>query len=88
MSDFNFRTDNASERDVDVFFGPADDSDVNFILGENDTMANVMHHAGVFPSVTQARKNGWNKDIPVGFSDRRVGKNKKRITILNLTEKE
>jgi hypothetical protein len=88
MNELNFRSENVTDSDFDLFFGPHDESDVNFILGENDTMANVMFHAGVFPSVNQARKNGWNKEIPSGFSDRRIGKSKKRITILNLTEKE
>jgi len=29
-------------------------------------MAHVMHKAGIFPSVSQARKNGWDRPIEVG----------------------
>lgn len=53
-----------------------------FLLIEDGwTMANIMNAVGLFPSVTQARKNGWNKPIPFGFTDMRVGKDKKRVTI-------
>lgn len=44
-------------------------------------MANIMAAIGLFPSATQARKNGWNKPIPEGFTNMRVGKDKKRVTI-------
>jgi hypothetical protein len=46
-------------------------------------MAHVMHVAGVFPSVSIARKNGWNKPIPDGFSEFTVGRRKKKVWILN-----
>jgi len=49
-------------------------------------MANVMHAAGLFPSAGQARKNGWNKPIPDGWTDLIKGKLKREITILNLKE--
>ena len=46
-------------------------------------MCHLMHFAGFFPSVSAARKNGWNKPIPNGFSEFTVGKGKKKIFILN-----
>ena len=46
-------------------------------------MAHIMHLAGVFPSVGIARKNGWNKPIPEGFSEFTVGKSRKKVWILN-----
>lgn len=45
----------------------------------NATMAHVMHRAGVFKSVSEARKNGWNK--PLQFGDFVVTKKKIRIRI-------
>jgi hypothetical protein len=42
-----------------------------------------MHLSGVFPSVGIARKNGWNKPIPEGFSEFTVGKSRKKVWILN-----
>jgi hypothetical protein len=42
-----------------------------------------MHFAGLFPSVSAARKNGWNTPIPAGFSEFTVGKSKKKVFILN-----
>jgi hypothetical protein len=41
-------------------------------------MAHAMHQAGAFPSVKEARKNGWNKPLAVGSYT--VGK-KKRVII-------
>jgi hypothetical protein len=40
-----------------------------------------MHDAGVFQSVSEARKNGWNKPIEAGYSSYRVGKNKLLVCI-------
>lgn len=38
----------------------------DFAEVKNPLMAHVMAKAGVFPSVGQARKNGWNKPLVVG----------------------
>jgi hypothetical protein len=46
-------------------------------------MCHLMHFAGLFPSVSAARKNGWNTPIPAGFSEFTVGKSKKKVFILN-----
>ena len=59
-----------------------DEAEETFIPIQNEwNMANIMFTAGIFSSVTQARKNGWNKPIPEGFSDMRVGKTKLRLVI-------
>lgn len=47
-----------------------------------ESLAHIMASAGVFPSVGQARKNGWGKPIPDGFSQYVVGKRKILITIV------
>ena len=51
-------------------------------IGNHETLAHIMTRAGLFSSVSQARKNGWDKPIPKGFTQYVVGKNKTRITTL------
>lgn len=38
----------------------------DFKLADHPSMATIMVALGVFPSVTQARKNGWDKKTEVG----------------------
>jgi hypothetical protein len=71
---------------IDGFTLPGDH---NLIFGNQDvqhfpsniSFADIMVHFGIFPSKGQARKNGWDKDIPWGFSEWTVGKLKHRLTI-------
>ena len=42
-----------------------------------------MFKAGIFSSVSQARKNGWDKPVPLGFNFFTVGKLKKKVYVLN-----
>jgi len=81
-NEFNFIHPKMSEKDMKSF-GFWDDKDSAWHIDPIWTMAHVMHLAGVFPSVGQARKNGWNKPIQPGFSEFTVGKMKKRVCILN-----
>jgi len=80
VNEFNFFASSV-ESDKDLFFGPVELEDTFIVIEENWTMANIMTVIGIFPSISQARKNGWNKSIPEGFSDIRVGKSKTRVTI-------
>ena len=80
VGEFNFFK--GQETDKELFFGPLDGEEL-IAIEERDIMANLIVKAGIFPSVTQARKNGWDKPIPLGFTDLRVGKLKTRITIFN-----
>lgn len=70
----------SQESDKELFFGPLD-GEIFTQIEPEWSMANIMTLIGIFPSVNQARKNGWNKPIPSGFSDIRVGKTKTRVTI-------
>ena len=48
------------------------------------TMANLAVEMGLFPSLGQAKKNGWNDPIPEGFTEKRnLGKMKKALFIHN-----
>ncbi len=71
-----------SEKDMKSF-GFWEDKDSAWHIEDNWCMAHIMHLAGVFPSVGIARKNGWNKPIPEGFSEFTVGKSRKKVWILN-----
>lgn len=77
--DYNFFK-SSQESDRELFFGPPEGE--RFIdIQDGWTMAHIMAAAGIFPSVSQARKNGYNRPIPDGFTDLRAGKLRKRITI-------
>lgn len=61
-------------------FEPSDSIEIQ----SNWTMANIAVEAELFSSLNQARKNGWNKPIPPGFTElSKLGKMKKRIFIHN-----
>lgn len=51
---------------------------------KNAVLAHVMHRAGLFESVGEARKNGWNKPIAVGLY--LVGKDKRRVRVVDRSE--
>jgi len=81
VGEFNFFS-SSDENDKDLFFGPLEGE--KFInIEEKDIMAHLMTKAGIFKSVSDARRNGWDKPIPKGFTDLRIGKKKTRITIFN-----
>jgi hypothetical protein len=80
---FNFISEKMTESDKELFFGPIEKNDKFIVFPENWTMADIVHAAGIFPSRTQARKNGWDKPIPLGFQDMFLTKRKIRVTILN-----
>ena len=80
MSEVNFVSLNVSTEEMELF---GFDDEPAVVLKDNWMLAHVMHVAGLFPSVSAARKNGWNKPIPNGFSEFTVGKGKKKVFILN-----
>lgn len=81
--EMNFMHPSSLAGDKELFFGPIEADDVFVELVDTWLLAHVMHRAGLFQSVGDARKSGWNKPIPPGFSSFSVGKNKFRIFILN-----
>jgi len=53
-------------------------------IQEHWTMAHLAVEMELFPSVGQARKNGWNEPIPSGYTERKgIGKMKKSMFIHN-----
>lgn len=53
-------------------------------IEEHWTMAHIAVQMGIFPSVGQAIKNGWNSPIETGYSEKgQIGKNNKCFFIWN-----
>lgn len=76
-------------------FGPeireADEAeDVFVVVPAEATWAQVLAGLGCFPSVSQARNNGWNRPIADGFTETfKVGKAKRKfITAFKPTDSE
>lgn len=76
----NFIEKNTTESDKLLFFGSNESFE---FIEDHWTMAHIMHHAGFFKSISQAKKNGWNKPIPHGFNIFTVGKKRNQIFIFN-----
>ena len=61
-------------------FDPEDHIEIQ----EHWTMAHLAVEMGLFPSVGQARKNGWDGPIPHGYTEKKnLGKMKKSMYIHN-----
>ena len=81
--EFNFVSNMTKVEDIDLFLGPLEPTDGPFItFDESWSMAHVMHAAGIFKSVGEARRNGWNKPIPDGYQHLIV--TKRKISIYTL----
>ena len=89
MTDHLFIHASLPDSDRELFFGPLDKDDKFTTFGDPITnMAHIAHIMGIFPSVTQAKKNGWDKPIPRGFSIHQHKKTKRNIFILNVFEEQ
>ena len=75
MNPNHFISTDALPCDARLFFGPLDQNDQ---VQEFDKavfgMAEMAVAAGFFASKTQARKNGWDGPVPLGYGTRRCGK--------------
>lgn len=83
-TEFNILSGKWEEQDKDLFFGPLSPQDEFLVVTEPKLMAHLLNQLGLFNSVSNARKNGWDKPIPNGFSDFVIGKLNIRVTILNI----
>lgn len=83
--EINFIWNGNTKEDIEQLLGPFDDNDGPIIEFDPDkwSMAHIMHRSGIFPSVSQARKNGWDRPIPDGYSQYTVGKRKLEVYILS-----
>ena len=83
MKDFCFQVRNnpyVQDTDFDYLFCPEDKI---IFLEQNMTMADVLVIAGIYPTKSKAKKDGWFKPIPLGWFDEYIGKRRTRISIWN-----
>ena len=84
---FTFVHVGVKPEDLQMFLGPSPEKDTTFVWFDHEfTMADVAVTTGKFPSKNQARKNGWDGDIPLGFTEKTLGKNAKKAHIWILNE--
>lgn len=81
MAEFNFIHESLNDSDKELFFGPLKGDEKFISFDDQATFADIVVLAGKFGSKTQARKNGFDKDINPGFEHITIGKNKNRIDI-------
>ena len=74
------------ETDIDLFFGPLEGTEQIHRFGETVKYPEVFASIGIFSSRSDASRNGWNKEIPDGFSDLTIGKKRKTIGFLKIKE--
>jgi len=70
--------------DVESLFQPEED-EVILWVPEEFRWAHLLKHLGIFKSAGQARKNGWDKDIPEGWSEAVFKKQRKAIFVFKAT---
>lgn len=77
----NFIHPNRPELDKELFFGPLykDNPDDAFKEWPGNTLAHVAVAMGSFPSLGQARKNGFIGELKPGYQEIKIGKRKAYI---------
>lgn len=84
---FNAVHKDFSLKDRDLFFGPIEQTDKTIEFEDDGAnMTHLLVKVGKFPSLSQARKNGWDKPIPEGFMEHRIGKGKNMVIIWTLNK--
>lgn len=51
------------------------------LVPEDRTMAHLLHRIGKFPSVGQAKRAGWDKPVPTGFTMLSIGRGPNQMDI-------
>lgn len=81
--EYNFIHEIMPDTDKDLFFGPLKESDSFISFNDDFKLEHILVSCGIFPSLTQARKNIQNNKIPNGFSQILKKKQGILISILN-----
>lgn len=70
--------------DVDLFMNSSPPETLIFqFFTDREILAHLLARSKIFKSVSEAKKNGWDKPIPIGFTHLVVTKKKFKIFILN-----
>jgi hypothetical protein len=76
MGEMNFIHVDLPLSDQELFCGPLDPTE-DFTVFDGASLADLLVvRMKKFPSLSQARKNGWDRPIPPGFAEHRIGKTK------------
>ena len=84
---FNLIHKSNPETDKELFFGPLDND--KFIVFDTETnISELLVLVRKFKSKSQAKKNGFDIEIPLGFSHFKIGKNKNRIDLFIMNKEK
>ena len=72
---------NISEEDIEALFGPLTGIEEFVAFDSSVVWGHVLKALGIFPSVSQARKNGW-EEIECGFHEAIFKKKRKVLFVL------
>lgn len=72
-------------KDVQQLFVP-EDGEAIIKVPDSFEWPQLLKHLGIFKSASQARKNGWNKDISEGWSEAVFKKQRKAIFVLKVAK--
>lgn len=79
MSTFCFIGKKCEETDKAMLFTATDD--LIPLLDTDMSMAQLLARIGKFKSIKDAKRNGWDKPIPSGWSEFTIGKGANRVDI-------
>ena len=79
MAKFNFIGNKTEPSDIPLFF-EADESLLEIKESETN-MAHLLARVGKFSSVKDAKRNGWDKPIPTGWSEFTIGRGINRTDV-------
>ena len=86
--EFNFVDPNVPPAYAELLMGPYEDDDgiTIHLTSEYRSMAHILAKIVFFKSVSEAKRNGWDKPIPQGFSKHTVGKGDKMKVVYILSD--
>lgn len=84
MEIFVLISEHTSKLYVKRTFGDGDDGIIT--MSRETKFPDLLHKLGIFKSKSDARRNGWDKEIPLGYHHIVVGKLRHSIEVLKTTD--
>jgi len=69
-------------KDIRAIFGPLTGKEEMVRFDGGEQWGHLLNALGIFRSISQARKNGWAKEIELGFSEAVFKKQRKVVFVL------
>lgn len=79
MAEFCFIGPKCEESDKTMLFAPTDE--LLPIMETDVSMAHILARIGKFKSIKDAKRNGWDKSIPLGWTEVTIGKGINRVDV-------